>query len=518
MKRKILHIYEFIVTILGIGIPLFLSLEARVFFPPLYEYAVYFIVALISGYLCITVKNTILSFDIVIYYFLLLTFGPLTASLTAMFVILLLWSYNAYSDSKSKDRDYVNKTLRMGLYNAGVYGLVYLVAGFIYLYFEKNIGMGIGMVVSILSLVFLNEVSFSIHTLLSGEKYFKYLKDEGIWSDLVEIAVYPLGISMFLLYRGGAFLEAVPFIIGILLLTYIGRMMSNYQERLAKSLSDIIKLNKISRNLSSILQLNTLMETVLKEIYNMLKPEGCSIYFKSPYDGKEYFYSYNGKKIEEKGPCEAKKDSGAKIVPLKTGKKKLGFLEIDIGRSLTANETAIAENIAEQASVSLSNAMMYNISIKDPLTDLYTRRHFETRLKEEISRADRENQSFSLVMFDIDKLKEINDNFGHKVGDEVLKSFSETVKGYTRPFDVSARWGGDEIILILPKTHKKHALEIGKRIIDKFSGILKAENGRDIKVSACYAGEEYKPKSGIGAGEIFYRVDKKLIERKKKTV
>ncbi len=517
MRKNAFPIYQLIIVLAGIGIPLFIALRTSFLFPPSHEYVIYFALALISSYLGIVIGGAMISFEIAIYYFFLLMFGPITASLTAILVELVIWFYRAFFTIKVKDRKYFFNQVRLGFYNAGVYGFLYLIVGVIYLSLLRNIGEWIAMIVGILILIFLNEIFFSIYTVLSGNEYFRYLKREGLKTDLIEIGVYPFGISMYFLYDSNGFIHTVPFIIGILLLSILGKVMSNYQEKLIKSLKDISRLNKISRNLSSILQLNTLMDTVLKEIYNILKPKVCSICIKSVYDKKEYSHTYDGEVVKKQRPDKIKARRGNTIIPLESGNRELGFIEITTDRKFGEDEIAIVQNIAEQASVSLSNAMMYMISIRDPLTNLYTRRHFESRLKEEVSRADRTNQCFSLVMFDVDQLKNVNDNFGHKIGDEVLKNFAKTIKNYSRPFDVSARWGGDEFILILPKASEEQARDIGNRIAKKFSGELKINKNTKIKFSCSYAVAEYESRSRMGEDEIFYKVDQRLIEAKKKT-
>jgi diguanylate cyclase (GGDEF)-like protein len=519
MKKKFFPIYQLIVILGGIGIPIFIALRTQFLFPPIHEYIVYLTVALISSYLGMMIGETMISFEISIYYFLLLMFGPIIASLTAILTELIIWFYRAFSGLKTEGKGYFINKIRLGFYNAGVYGFLYMIVGIFYLLsLVKNVGEGAAMAIGIISLIILNEIFFSIYNFLSGAKFFKYLKTEGFRTDLMELGIYPFGISMYFLYKSNGFMHTIPIIIGILLLSIIGKVMSNYQIKLMKSLEDISRLNKIARNLSSILQLNTLIDTVLIETYNILKPEACSIYIKSVYDDREFSYIYDGELIRKQTQSKLKEKRGSTIIPLESGNRELGYIEIYTERKLGADEFAIVENIAEQASVSISNAMLYMISIRDPLTDLYTRRHFESRIMEEISRTDRTDQSFSLVMFDVDELKYINDTYGHKIGDEVLKKFAETLSSNSRPFDVSARWGGDEFILILPKTSEKQAKEIGRRIASKFSGKMKIEGDREIDKSCSFAVAEYEPGSKMGADEIFYKVDQKLIEVKRNQV
>jgi len=104
------------------------------------------------------------------------------------------------------------------------------------------------------------------------------------------------------------------------------------------------------------------------------------------------------------------------------------------------------------------------LSTTDELTNTGNRRYFEKKLKEEISRSSRYNYPFSLVMFDIDHFKVVNDKYGHTVGDEVLKEYSKFVKSYLREDDVFSRVGGEEFMIVLPYTSKDAAKEIAEKL------------------------------------------------------
>ena len=93
---------------------------------------------------------------------------------------------------------------------------------------------------------------------------------------------------------------------------------------------------------------------------------------------------------------------------------------------------------------------LIKLAITDELTGLNNRRHINTLLEEEIKRAVRYSNDLSLIGIDIDHFKSINDNFGHDVGDQVLKAFSKLLLHVNRDTDKVGRWGGEEFILILP--------------------------------------------------------------------
>lgn len=92
------------------------------------------------------------------------------------------------------------------------------------------------------------------------------------------------------------------------------------------------------------------------------------------------------------------------------------------------------------------------MTITDALTGVYNRRYFIQKVEEEIERARRTGVNFSIIMFDIDHFKKVNDTYGHNSGDLVLKMVSQTIKDRIRRIDCLARWGGEEFIILLPNT------------------------------------------------------------------
>ena len=106
------------------------------------------------------------------------------------------------------------------------------------------------------------------------------------------------------------------------------------------------------------------------------------------------------------------------------------------------------------------------MAITDELTQIYNRRYFHATLDQELNRSERYDHPLSLMMLDIDHFKRVNDVYGHQVGDEVLKGLSAIIKSTTREMDVVARYGGEEIVVILPETNCN-------------GGVLNAEKIRD---------------------------------------
>lgn len=109
--------------------------------------------------------------------------------------------------------------------------------------------------------------------------------------------------------------------------------------------------------------------------------------------------------------------------------------------------------------------VLHRLSLTDPLTGLGNRRALDLRLEEEISRCSRGGHSVTVLMIDVDKLKVINDEQGHKAGDRALQTVSYAIRRSTRVSDVVGRWGGDEFLVIASDTSEQDAKALADRIL-----------------------------------------------------
>ncbi len=142
---------------------------------------------------------------------------------------------------------------------------------------------------------------------------------------------------------------------------------------------------------------------------------------------------------------------------------------------ITSRIFKVCQLVANISANALENAMLFDsmktaqeyfedMSIRDGLTKLYNHRYFYARLEQEFSRAARYNEPLSLIFFDIDDFKRINDNYSHIHGDEVLKKIGLTMKTVARESDLPTRYGGDEFAIILPNTSPQGAFDVAKRM------------------------------------------------------
>jgi len=143
------------------------------------------------------------------------------------------------------------------------------------------------------------------------------------------------------------------------------------------------------------------------------------------------------------------------------------------------------------------------LSITDGLTGLSNTRHFYEELNREVERSHRYEESFSLVLCDIDNFKNVNDNFGHQAGDEVLCSVADILAGTARATDTVARYGGEEFILILPETSKDKARALAERIRLSVDSSIFLEKEGGLKVSISCGVASYPDDSNAAKGLLY---------------
>jgi two-component system cell cycle response regulator len=110
------------------------------------------------------------------------------------------------------------------------------------------------------------------------------------------------------------------------------------------------------------------------------------------------------------------------------------------------------------------NAELDRMSRTDALTGLYNRRHLDEELVRQQSDATRHQDPLCLLLLDIDHFKRVNDNYGHSIGDLVLRTFAERIRGEVRAGDIIGRWGGEEFLVVMPRTTADRGFEVAERL------------------------------------------------------
>lgn len=171
----------------------------------------------------------------------------------------------------------------------------------------------------------------------------------------------------------------------------------------------------------------------------------------------------------------------------------------------------LAEQIEATARLETRAELLQKLATLDPLTGLYNRRVAEERLTAEVSRSQRYGHPLSVMVFDLNDFKRINDVHGHAAGDLVLKAFADQLTRVIRPSDVAVRMGGDEFLLLLPECPELHAAALAGRI-----GQGRVEfRGEKLVVSFAvgWAGYQF----GESPQTMLERADRMLYSRKRQT-
>jgi diguanylate cyclase (GGDEF)-like protein len=170
----------------------------------------------------------------------------------------------------------------------------------------------------------------------------------------------------------------------------------------------------------------------------------------------------------------------------------------------------LADQMDSVARVEILTEEVYKLAVLDPLTGLHNRRSGEQRLMEEIARSSRHVRPLTLILLDLDELKQCNDKYGHDAGDAMLRSFAERLKRAIRGSDLAVRLGGDEFMVILPECRAEEV----RHVLSRLSG-LEIEPAKDKKFRITFAcgWADYRP--GETAEDLLKRADEALYANKR---
>lgn len=139
-----------------------------------------------------------------------------------------------------------------------------------------------------------------------------------------------------------------------------------------------------------------------------------------------------------------------------------------------------------ERSLRTANEENHRLSITDPLTGAFNRRHLMEQLPHEIERAERYGRALSVIMCDVDHFKTINDTHGHQVGDEVLRWFREVLQRGVRSSDWLARYGGEEFLIVLPETSVANAVNAANHLRERLATSVFRLGTAELRVTASF--------------------------------
>ncbi|MGO8683345.1 MAG: diguanylate cyclase [Thermoleophilia bacterium] len=146
----------------------------------------------------------------------------------------------------------------------------------------------------------------------------------------------------------------------------------------------------------------------------------------------------------------------------------------------------VTERIRAERQVQVLQAQLREQAIRDPLTDLYNRRHLAEVFNSELIRAERNGYPVSIIMSDLDHFKAVNDSHGHQSGDDVLRVFADLMRHHARGSDIPCRYGGEEFVLILPDMTHERARERAEQLRLALADTRITSNAAVIQVTASF--------------------------------
>ncbi|HEX2027074.1 MAG TPA: sensor domain-containing diguanylate cyclase, partial [Nitriliruptorales bacterium] len=174
-------------------------------------------------------------------------------------------------------------------------------------------------------------------------------------------------------------------------------------------------------------------------------------------------------------------------------------------------------SFAVQASVAIDNVRLHEAtqqaSITDGLTGLWNLRYFQQRADEEVERASRFGHDLAMVVLDIDHFKAVNDRYGHRIGDQVLIEVSRRVADEVREVDTLARYGGEELILVLPETDAAGARRTAERIRQAVAGRSIATDAGAVEVTVSL-GVAASVGGALTASDLLHEADRAMYGAK----
>jgi diguanylate cyclase (GGDEF)-like protein len=204
-------------------------------------------------------------------------------------------------------------------------------------------------------------------------------------------------------------------------------------------------------------------------------------------------------------------------IPLISFGQKLGVLVLASAQpnAFHASDTRSLESVADMCATTILNAnhveRVRQLAYIDGLTGIFNRRFFELRMNEEIERAKRFRSGMAVIMIDIDHFKRLNDEFGHLLGDEVLRQVSSIFSQHLRKIDVVCRYGGEEFVVVLSQTDAEHAFTVAEKLRKVVEGWQFPGVPRTVTISA---GAATFPEHGSERDQLVKAADRGLYMAK----
>ncbi len=336
--------------------------------------------------------------------------------------------------------------------------------------------------------------------------------------------------------------------------TYTGNEKQNYVEQIKLANREVFSLYELAREFSSSVNLSNTLDLFAKKVGEFVPFDTCALYLLD-----------ETKKLAIASHVEGKNADMLSLRRIKVGQGATGFAlksreivqNVDPDLDFSYSQTELTQQYSTMASIPLiadgeliGAVTIYAINLKeygeehirlletisrtaaaaigkslkhdeatthamtDPMTGLPNARSLKIQFEKEVARASRGGTSFQLLMLDLDGFKAVNDSFGHKVGDEMLREISKVIREQLRDYDFLARYGGDEFVALIPETNPGDVLDLCSRIekaVSAFAMPVGDEKNASVGVSLGASGY---PKDGETFDQMIVAADKVMYERK----
>jgi len=325
--------------------------------------------------------------------------------------------------------------------------------------------------------------------------------------------------------------------------------------------SEVTVFHELGKALTSSLQLDQVLRTIMEKINEVLRPDTWSLLLMDVDKGELYFQIATGKGAEALKDVRIKlgqglagwvAQTGEVVVVPDTSKDSRFFAQVDARtkmetRSIVAvpvrfrdhclgvielincvgpegfspRDLALLEALADYAAIAIENARhvqrIHELTITDDCTSLYNARHLNFMLDTELYRSHRYAFEFSLIFIDLDHFKQVNDTYGHLMGSKLLAEIGEAIKDKCRLIDLAFRYGGDEFVLLLPQTSKENALSVARRLHKLIrEAVWLKEPGLNVHITASVGVASY-PSDSRTKAELLHLADEAMYLVKNST-
>jgi two-component system, cell cycle response regulator len=337
----------------------------------------------------------------------------------------------------------------------------------------------------------------------SWPNLFKRVFIPGISAELVLV---PLAMVMTLTYHklGGVGIPLIVLIGTYVIVNFVFMKMSDARSHLDEKVKDLESLNELGRVVCSTLQAGDLIPALAQQTLTVLESADAMVIHVWNEDSNAFDVvgerregvpadsfpeelagrladwtarerrAFSTGQIGNRSAARLTEVEGTSLhghswmgVPVEVYEQAIGVLIVYSRNAdqFTPSDLGLLQMISRQAAVALQNSRLYVMATVDGLTRLFVRRYFDRRLSEEVARSKRYGSTFTLMLLDLDNFKQINDTYGHAVGDTVLRHVADVLLAEVRSMDIPARYGGDEFAVILPEANWRGSLTLASRIL-----------------------------------------------------